>query len=183
MALQRRRRGPRLTLRPVAHVVLLRDHLSNPPKHLKALVSALSSPPKAGPPGPETDESARFEIRTLVVQPNQKLPAETVDELVARYQAGESIRGLGRSLGAHEQTIRAHLRRRGVKLRPVRALTDAQLAEAAQLYGEGWSTFRLAERYGVGATTVGVNLRRAGLRLRPRGWNLPVDEGRLGTRE
>jgi len=56
-------------------------------------------------------------VRQAIRQPNRKLQPAEVDKLVERYVAGESLNELGRSYGMHHQTVRAHLRRRGIGLR------------------------------------------------------------------
>lgn len=57
--------------------------------------------------------------------------------------------------GLHEQTVRAYLRRRGVKLRPLRALTETQEAEVVKLYAEEtWSLAELAARFEVCQTAI-----------------------------
>jgi transposase-like protein len=57
-------------------------------------------------------------------------------ELVDAYKAGASQAELARRFGVHAQTVHAHLRRQGVKLRPLKVLTDVQEAEVMRLYVE-----------------------------------------------
>lgn len=57
-----------------------------------------------------------------------------VDDLVARYQAGERVTSLARRFGIHRNTVTAHLRRRGVY--KSRGLSDQQINEAAILHIE-----------------------------------------------
>jgi hypothetical protein len=45
------------------------------------------------------------------------LNASEVDALVNLYKTGASMTGLAQRFGMHFQTVRAHLRRRGVDLR------------------------------------------------------------------
>jgi len=56
-----------------------------------------------------------------------------VDELVAVYQAGATLRGLAKQFHVHRLTAAAHLARRGVPLRRA-DLDAAQTKEAARLY-------------------------------------------------
>ena len=72
----------------------------------------------------------------LVVRENRKLTPDGVAEVVASYQAEASIRSLGKTFGMHKQTVRAHLRRQGVTVRPVRTLTESQEDEAERLHVE-----------------------------------------------
>lgn len=65
--------------------------------------------------------------------------------------------------GLHRETVRAHLRRQGVTLRPQRVLTDSQEIEAVRLYvEETWSLAEVAARLGVGQTAVRNVLVRCG---------------------
>ncbi|NJC24238.1 DNA invertase Pin-like site-specific DNA recombinase [Arthrobacter pigmenti] len=86
---------------------------------------------------------------TKLVQPNKKLTPVEVDELVELYAAGTSVRDLTRLFGIHEQTVKAHLRRRGVTLRPLRALTPEQHRHASELRDTGWSYQRIGDRFGI----------------------------------
>jgi hypothetical protein len=46
---------------------------------------------------------------------------------VQSYLAGTRLTELGRRHGMHEQTVRAHLQRRGVELRGKQALSSTQI--------------------------------------------------------
>jgi len=87
-------------------------------------------------------------------------------ELVARYEAGATIRELAVWSGAHRETVVRHLVRGGVELRRS-GLTEDQIKEAARRYLDGATLVEIAERYGVVASTVRAALLRQGLRLRP----------------
>jgi len=88
---------------------------------------------------------------TVIRRPNRKLNPAQIDDLVARYQAGASIRSLGAMFGLHEQTVRAYMVRRGVSLRPLRALTPGQEDEAVRLYLDDVQTLtEIAAKFGVG---------------------------------
>lgn len=105
----------------------------------------------------------------LQVKENRKLsPAEAV-ELVDAYKAGASQAELTRQFGVHEQTVRAHLRRQGVRLRTLRAMTEAQEVEIVKLYVEEmWSLAELAGLFGVGQAAVRNVLVRRGVERRAR---------------
>jgi len=91
----------------------------------------------------------------LQAKENRKLSSAEVAELVDAYEAGVSQRKLTRRFGLHEQTVRAHLRRQGVRLRPQRVLTAEQEVEAVRLYVEEmWTLVEVAERFGAGQTAV-----------------------------
>lgn len=105
----------------------------------------------------------------LRVKENRKLSPAEVTELVAVYETGTSQRELSRRFGLHEQTVRAHLRRQGVRLRPQRVLTDAQEVEAVRLYVEEvWTLAEVATKLRVGQTAIRNVLVRRGVGRRGR---------------
>lgn len=67
--------------------------------------------------------------------------------------------------GIHRHSVRAHLDRAGVVVRP-RGLTDLQTDEAVRLYVAGWSLTKLAERLGCDHETVRRALKLRGVVLR-----------------
>lgn len=87
-------------------------------------------------------------------------------ELMARYEAGATIRQLAAWSGAHRQTIVRHLVRAGVELRRG-GLTDQQSELVRQLYSDGLTLVEIGARLGVAASTVARCLRRQGVVLRP----------------
>lgn len=106
---------------------------------------------------------------TAVVQPNRKLTAAEVDELVAAYLAGVDLKALGERFGMHRQTVRAHLRRRGVELRSdFPALAEAQIDRAVELYAEGLSAAKVAKQLNAAEGTVRRALLQRGVIFRSR---------------
>lgn len=106
-------------------------------------------------------------ICTRLRRPNRKLQPDEIDGLVQRYEAGVSMSELAGEFGMHFQTVRAHLRRRGIDLRSDhQAMLPSQVAEAVTLYGLGQSSYDLAKRYSVDRTTVTKHLKRAGIAMR-----------------
>lgn len=104
-----------------------------------------------------------------LAQPNRKLRADEVDELVAKYTLGSDIAALAQLFGMHRQTVRSHLLRRGVALRsdsPV--LSETQIDRLVELYATGLSTMKLGKQFRVGPTTVQRVLKLRGVRLRDR---------------
>jgi lambda repressor-like predicted transcriptional regulator len=87
-----------------------------------------------------------------------------------------SIRQLVEHYGIHEKTVRAHLARAGVALRPVsRAkLSGADEQVLCQLYQDGWSPRRLSERFRITDNTVVKTLHRPGMQTRQPGRPRPV---------
>jgi transposase-like protein len=156
--------------------VRLRDSLSNPPEGLTRLVTALERAEHSGSQqvrarlveaiveqtGADDAGSVRLEAKE-----NRKLSPDEGAALAEAYQAGESQRELARRYGMHEQTVRAHLRRSGVALRPVRVLSDEQEAEVARLYvEEQLSLAELATKFSVSASAVRSALIRRGVERR-----------------
>jgi len=159
-----------------AGLVHLSDSLSNPGTLLLRLVAALD----------ECDELKKTQVSAvarnaimaqtgavdptmvrLEVRENRKLSPAEVAELVARYHAGASIRSLSQAFGMHEQTVRAHLRRESVSLRPLRALAEAQETQVARLYvEERWTLAEAAAKFEVSASAVRNVLMRRGVERR-----------------
>lgn len=119
--------------------VHLSDSLSNPTEAVKRLVTVLDD--LGGLANVQVSSSVQDSIVTqsgavdpgrvrLQVKENRKLSPAEVAEVVARYQAGASIRSLSQAFGMHEQTVRAHLRRKGVSLRPLRAERGSRDSDA-----------------------------------------------------
>jgi len=86
--------------------------------------------------------------------------------LVKSYRAGIAIKALSRQFGLHEQTVRAHLERAAVELRPQQVLTAAQAAEIAELYRAGVSLRQLGLQYNVADNSIRNYLLRANVELR-----------------
>lgn len=155
----------------------LSDSLSNLPPALERLVLALE-----GLGGLEKMQVSGGDVRgeilgqsgaddpavvRLRVKENRKLSPAEVGELVDAYEGGASQAELTRRFGLHEQTVRAHLRRQGVSLRPLRALTETQEVETVRLYvEETWSLAELAARFKVGQTAIRNLLVRRGVERR-----------------
>lgn len=91
-----------------------------------------------------------------------------VDDLVARYQAGEQVTTLATQFVIHRNTVTTHLRRRGA-LRP-RGLSSQQAAEAVALYVEqNWTLGEIGGKFDVSQRTVGRALEMQGVVRRPSG--------------
>jgi hypothetical protein len=94
-----------------------------------------------------------------------------VDEVVARYQAGESLLSIAIDFDALPESIRWRLRKRGVQLRSRSHATPRKLkgelerrALASYAANDGETVAELAARYGVVQSTLQTHARRAGLR-------------------
>lgn len=111
--------------------------------------------------------------RVRELQQQHRLSDERVHELVARYEAGQSVRLLAVEFGIHRETVLEHLKRAGVSRRPnVRKLTDEQVTCAVGLYATNLSLVKVAAHFDVNAATIRREFVRTGVALRPRrGWN------------
>lgn len=100
------------------------------------------------------------------------LPA---NEIVTRYQAGESLKQIAAAYGTSDNTVRRLLEDQGVQRRPGRVTakrtdpeSEARDGEIVELYGEGVSTVTLSKRYGLATSAVRSILLRNGVTLRSR---------------
>ncbi len=154
----------------------LTDSLSNPPEAVKRLIAALGhlgglanmrvtdgvSDAILAQVGAVDPASVRLQVKE-----NRKLSPAEVGELVDAYEGGASQAESTRRFGLHEQTVRAHLRRQGVSLRPLRALTETQEVETVRLYvEETWSLAELAAHFEAGQTAIRNVLVRRGVERR-----------------
>lgn len=99
-----------------------------------------------------------------------RLDTESINKLVATYQAGATQKELAATFCIDKKTVASHLKRAGVH-RPRVGLPDDKLAEAIRLYRNGRSLAELGERFGVDPKTASTALRQAGITIRPRrGW-------------
>lgn len=95
-------------------------------------------------------------------QPNRKVKPAEVDELAARYEAGETLRALAARFGVHARTVHRHLVASGATIRPLRGLNGQEAVRAVELYREGISQTEIAGQLGVTITPVRTALRRGG---------------------
>lgn len=99
----------------------------------------------------------------------KRLPTCLVDELVDDYVAGLTINSLARRYEIHRTTVMTHLKNRGAARRQsIRKLSDASVAQAANLYAQGLSLARVAKEFGVSEGTITREFRSIGLLVRPR---------------
>lgn len=115
---------------------------------------------KPGPPLPRTAPQ--------VGQQQHRLNPDQVNELVATYQAGATLKALAARFSLHRVTVIAHLDRRKVARRPPVGLSPAQARGAVQLYEDGLSISGIGVRLGFSPNTVRRYLVEAGVSIRPR---------------
>lgn len=98
------------------------------------------------------------------------LAATDVDDIVKRYDSGETTQQIGVHFGISKSRVATVLRGQGITIRR-HGLTIEQASEAEVLYADGKSLAWLGARYDASHTTVAAALRRQGMQLRPRpGW-------------
>ena len=121
-------------------------------------------PVSTTPPAPKPP------VRAL--QRQVRLSDEHIADLIARHEAGLSVRRLSVAFGINRETVLEHLKRAGVPRRPnVRKLTDEQVASAAELYASNLSLVKVATHFNVNAATIRREFALAGVPVRARrGW-------------
>ena len=77
------------------------------------------------------------------------LDASQVDELVAMYLGGKTMREVAGHFDVHRTTVAIHLRRRSVPVRRGK-LSAAQVAEIGTLYDQGFTLAEIGARFAVG---------------------------------
>jgi DNA-binding CsgD family transcriptional regulator len=90
-----------------------------------------------------------------------------VSELVQLYEAGATLAALSRQFDIHEQTVREHLRRRDVTIRPQQVLTAERADQVVTGYLAGKSLRTLAREFDLSVSGVRNYVLRAGVTLRP----------------
>lgn len=89
-----------------------------------------------------------------------------VDQLIAAYEAGATLRRLAKQLHINRLTAAAHLARRGVPVRRA-GLDSVQAKEAARLYQAGWTLVQLGRRFEFDVQTARRTIARQGVTIRP----------------
>lgn len=131
-----------------------------PAVHLSGLLSSLDLTDLLSNP----TRGERRRTTESTVRPNVRLRPEQARAVVQAYLDGRQLKDIAAEFGIHEQTVKAHVRRAGVPLRPVRVLTDDQVREASHLYlAERWSIIRLSNHLGCAEATIRSELTKAGL--------------------
>ena len=125
------------------------------------LVSAIRDSVPATPRRPEISTTK---------QVHRRLRPDLVDDLVAGYEGGRTVRQLADQFGIGRETVSKLLSRRSVRTR-LQSLTATQTEIAADLYRSGMSLVQIADRMARSRTAIYNALRRNGVQLRPRrGW-------------
>ena len=143
-------RGGAPTLGASGLLVDLAGRLSNSSGDLEALADL----------GHQAGSRAEDAGRRLV-----QLESAVVDELVARFGAGESAASLAAELGVHRTTVLRHLRKRGVETGHTK-LSDAEVDEIVGRYVGGETCREIADDFGVHKDTVRRRLVGRGVVMR-----------------
>lgn len=98
-------------------------------------------------------------------QVQRRLDRSQTAEVVAGYQAGETVYQLARRFGIHRETVAILLERQGVPRRR-RSLTPAQVTKAVSLYAMNQPLTRIAPQLGCHPDTVRRALVKAGVQMR-----------------
>ena len=94
-----------------------------------------------------------------------KLPARIRQEIVERYQAGEGVTNIARTLSISRDTVITHLNRANVTRRR-RGMNATQINLAVRLYTEGYSLAKVGKRLGFNPSTIQARLRDQGVAIR-----------------
>lgn len=109
-------------------------------------------------------EPARVPTRSL----RRRLAPLAIDELVTRYNAGETIRALSREYGVSRSGLRQLLRGEGVPLRE-QGITPEDAERAVRLYESGLTIRQVVEQVGYSFGTIQRMLNEKGVALRVAG--------------
>ena len=97
----------------------------------------------------ETEKQEKRRVQRL----QRRLRPEEVQELIIRYEDGESAKRVGARFGIHPTTVATHLKRNGVRVRRQK-LNDSEITELRTLRRKGWTYRALALKFEVSTETV-----------------------------
>ena len=107
----------------------------------------------------------------------RRLDPQTINELVARYTAGEGSGDLSTEIGISKSGLLRLLRTEGVNLRK-QPMTPRNANRAAWLYESGLTITEVVEQIGYFYSTVRKSLNESGVAMRPKG----IKRSSLGRR-
>jgi hypothetical protein len=98
------------------------------------------------------------------------LSVADINDIINRYQAGDTTQKIGTHYGISKTRVARVLRDQGVTIRR-QGLTTGQAKKAIGFYATGKSPAWIGAQFGVSHTTIATELRKQGVQLRPRpGW-------------
>lgn len=112
---------------------------------------------------PLSEEVSEVNCRSL----RRRFTEEEIQELAARYRAGETISSLSRDLAVSRKALRSLLKAEGVSLRR-RGMSQADADRAVQLYESGMTIAQVTEQVGYSYGVVNRMLHKRGVNVRPR---------------
>ena len=83
-----------------------------------------------------------------------RLQPDEVDRLVTRYNETKNMRQVAREFRMSRTTVREHLRKRGIRVRSAKPMTDAQKKLAKQLYAAGEPSTAIGKKLGFSHHTI-----------------------------
>ena len=94
-------------------------------------------------------------------EPERRIPAsairlqpDEVDQLVARYNETKNMRLVAREFRLSRMTVREHLRKRGIRVRSAKPMTEVQKKLAKQLYEVGEPSTTIGKKLGFSHHTI-----------------------------
>jgi hypothetical protein len=142
------------------------SNLDTPSKTLQILCAAgLLSP--GGKPIARSDRSTEQINPAQPFKLDQRMKAEILLEIVARYEAGEPSTAIAASFGLSKGSVIRLLREASIPIRN-QGLSSDQVAEAGQRYVSGDSLAKIGALLGVDHGTVWRALTKRGVRMRDR---------------
>ena len=109
-------------------------------------------------------------------KPLQHLNPDEVQELVARYRAGETMVELGERYGINRRAVSIHLQQSGIPSRH-RTMDEQKVDRCIELYAAGLSLVAVGQELGIDQATVRRALLSNGISRRPRPGSSPVSNG------
>jgi hypothetical protein len=97
----------------------------------------------------------------------RRLGAETITQVVADYQAGDSTPTLMLKYSLAKGTVLRLLQDNDINMRHQR-MSELEIAEAIKLYQQGWSLARVGKHFNRNPSTIQAVLMRAGVTRRKR---------------
>lgn len=136
-------------------MVVLAATLSNPSQQLERLLELRTTPilsqPRSRPKAPK---------------PLRRLSPDEVQDLLNRYQSGETMVQIGDRYGINRRTVSTYLQKAGLHSRH-QTMDDEKIARSIDLYNSGLSLVAVGAQLGIDRATVRRALLSAGVARHP----------------
>jgi hypothetical protein len=121
---------------------------------------------------PGTTVKNRLQTKGINLRPDnsgRKKENLSVEEIVELYASGLTLRKIGMRLGCAATTVRWHLTKAGISLRPSNNISNKayDIEGMAKAYRNGATLKQVGVLFGCSSTSVGSQLKKAGILLRP----------------